>query len=57
VSYPWPVVPPRLAGRPGGDTTVADSLDTQGVPMVDERFQFGGTKPAKPTTPVSSNGN
>ncbi len=25
VSYPWPVVPPRLAGRPGGDTTVDDS--------------------------------
>ena len=25
VSYPWPVVPPRLAGRPGGDTTVDDA--------------------------------
>ncbi len=25
VSYPWPVVPPRLAVRPGGDTTVDDT--------------------------------
>ena len=23
----------------------------------DERFQFGGTKPAKPATPTSNNGN
>jgi peptidoglycan glycosyltransferase len=25
VSYPWPVIPPRLPVRPGGDTTVDDT--------------------------------
>ncbi len=25
VSYPWPVIPTRSAGRPGGDTTVDDT--------------------------------
>ena len=49
VSYPWPVVPPRLMSKPGGDTTVDDS-----DPRLLDRARYGVYPPGSSFSVVTA---